>query len=50
MENIWIILLFGIAAGAGFSLGKEIINTILQLILSFIDEFVCIGSDDEKWN
>ncbi len=50
MENIWIIVLFGFVAGAGFSLGKETISIILQLISSVIDECVCIEADDEKWN
>ena len=50
MENVWIIILFGITAGVGFSIGKEFINTIYQIISCVIGELVCIKADDEEWN
>lgn len=50
MENVWIIILFGITAGVGFSLGKELINTITEMIYGIIDKLVYIKDmeDDEK--
>ncbi len=50
MENIWIIILFGITAGVGFSIGKELINTITEVICGIIDELVYAKDikDDEK--
>lgn len=50
MENVWIIILFGITAGVGFSIGKEFINTITEIIYGIIDKLVCVKDmeDDEK--